>query len=83
MEGRLWGFWVLCGCCCVERRCGVAAPCCFSCCQPVPIPQQKHQKKITVGQPREIFFFTCDETSKWSHLFLFALAHRFIHFELF
>lgn len=66
-----------------EGKCGAAAPCCFSCCQPVSTPLQKHQeKKIIVGQSRAIFFAN-DETSKWSCMFLFALAHRFIHFELF
>lgn len=77
--GALSALWVL----LCEGRCGEAAPCCFSCCQPVPNAQQKHQKKKNHCGPTKIFFLTCDETSKWSCLFLFALAHRFIHFELF
>lgn len=40
------------------------------------------KKKITMGQPREIFF-TDDEMSKWSRVFLFALACHFIRFGLF
>lgn len=40
-----------------EGRCGAAAPCCFSCCQPLPTPQQKHQKKNHCGPTKRDFFF--------------------------
>lgn len=52
VEGRLWGLWVLC-----EGKCGAAAPCCFSCCQPVSIPLQKHQEKKSLWANQGRFFF--------------------------
>lgn len=47
--GALGALWVM----LCKGRCGAAAPCCFSCL--CPLPSRNTRKKITVGQPREIF----------------------------
>lgn len=74
MEGRLWGLWVLCGCCSLLLF--LLPACAHS-------PAETPEKKSLWDNQERFFFFTCDETSKWRRLFLFALAHCFIHFELF
>lgn len=53
--GALSALWVL----LCEGRCKEAAPCCFSCCQPVPTLQQKHthKKKNHCGPAKRFFFY--------------------------
>lgn len=52
-----------------------------SLCQ-LPSRSTRKKKSLWANQDR-CFFFTDDEMSKWSSMFLFALACHFIHFKLF
>lgn len=86
MEGRPWGgsgHPVVPHC---VGWCGAAASCCSLSLLPAcaSSPAEAPEKKNHCGPTKtDVFFFTDDEMSKWSSMFLFALACHFIHFKLF